>query len=918
MFERFRKSVLERWSLVISKKPWWVITIAVAVAAASVVVTALNLQFQANRNDLLSRSLPWNQRFIEWGETFAGNDDLFVVVDSHNAMGEPDEQADRSARKLVDELGPRLAANPDVEQVVWGFDTSSISPAALRLEAMPAFRKQIQRIGDAKTLLASPTPADFIASAVGQVGAQDSEQAAPEMIAQGLAEFTQIIRAFTQRMRTPAAQQVDLMQLTSAADEGGWQYLRTPNDRFVILRVTPKADPTALSLYEASIKSIRDTLAQMHNQFPEVDFGITGIEVIDADETEAAVTDSTRASIIAAVLIAVLLVTAFASIKTPLLLMAALLVGIAWSFGFLTLTIGHLQLISVIFTVILLGLGVAFGIHIAARYELVRHQYADTEEGFAQALQDTFATVGPGIVTGAVTTAAAFCTTLLTDFKGVAEMGAIAAAGILLCLVAMCSVFPALLRVSKWRHRDVPQVMGRRVHLFEERWVKPFWRQPKLTLAGAAVLVGLSLIAVAQLRFDYNLLKLLPEGVSSVDWQRKVINEGDQSIWAGVSIVNSLDEARQRTEAFRQLASVGPIGGVGLLFPADEPQKLAILRDTRQHLEPALRSALQGGAFTATTQPAPDLLAQVSVLQFGLGIAANQLPTHLREQMTQLRSALGELLQVSYALEPTERQARLEALRHDYVAWRQQVAKQIDEALDTRPLSLADLPARLIEPYVAQTAAGLRLVVEAYPRLPEGVSDPLDPAYLGPFIEDLRTVDPHVTGVIVQIYESGKLIWTSYVEAGGYALLAVLVLVWLDFRSLSDAVLSLVPVASGFAVTFGVMELVGVQVNPANIIVLPLMFGIGVDAGVHIIHRYRQSPGDRPLGLTAGTGKGITLTSYTTMIGFGAMLIARHRGIASLGFVLMTGIGLTLLACWTIMPAWLELRSRARASQPQR
>jgi predicted RND superfamily exporter protein len=172
----------------------------------------------------------------------------------------------------------------------------------------------------------------------------------------------------------------------------------------------------------------------------------------------------------------------------------------------------------------------------------------------------------------------------------------------------------------------------------------------------------------------------------------------------------------------------------------------------------------------------------------------------------------------------------------------------------------------------------------------------------------VRRVDPEVTGVIVQIYESGALIWRSYVKAGAYALVAVFVLVWIDFRRIPDAALCLVPVAAGFAVTFGIMWIVGVPVNHANIIVLPLMFGIGVDAGVHIIHRHRMDPSARPLGLTAGTGKGISMTSYTTIIGFAALMVARHRGIQSLGFVMAVGIAMTMLACWIIMPAWLELR----------
>ena len=123
------------------------------------------------------------------------------------------------------------------------------------------------------------------------------------------------------------------------------------------------------------------------------------------------------------------------------------------------------------------------------------------------------------------------------------------------------------------------------------------------------------------------------------------------------------------------------------------------------------------------------------------------------------------------------------------------------------------------------------------------------------------------------------------------------------------------PVVIGFIWMFGVMWLIGVDVNAANIMVLPLLFGIGVDSGVHILHRYRQDQVSRPLGLTAGTGKGVTITSLTTMIGFGSMISASHRGIQSLGIVVTIGIGLTLVACWVVMPAWLELRQRRREAQ---
>jgi predicted RND superfamily exporter protein len=142
--------------------------------------------------------------------------------------------------------------------------------------------------------------------------------------------------------------------------------------------------------------------------------------------------------------------------------------------------------------------------------------------------------------------------------------------------------------------------------------------------------------------------------------------------------------------------------------------------------------------------------------------------------------------------------------------------------------------------------------------------------------------------------------------------LVIFAVLRLDFRSTFESLLALLPVVIGFSITFGIMWLAGMSINAANIIVLPLMFGLAVDAGVHMLHRYHQHPSSRPLGLSHGTGKGVAVTTLTTIVGFLTMVFASHRGIASLGFVLTIGLSLTLLACLTVMPAALEIRQRRR------
>ncbi|MFA9478346.1 MMPL family transporter [Phycisphaerales bacterium AB-hyl4] len=915
MHDQLRHRLLGWWAGIISHWPGWILAIALLLALAAVAVTVSQLSFQSNRNDLISEDIDWNQRFIHWRSLFPGKDDIIIIVETHDpATGAADDETAARARALVNELAERLEASDAVVEVVWGFDQSAVHPRSVRLLSMDAFEAQLAEVGAAGPLLESATPQALIRQGLAQADGDETDED-PAQAQAGLEAFTQLIRGFTHRMQTQTDETVDLMQFAAPGmSPAEWEYLATPNQRFLIMQVVPREDPGALSPIGRSIGEVRRLLREVGRDYPDVAFGTTGVAVVETDETAAATADSTKASILAVVLITLLLVAAFHSLRMPLLLMIALMIGIAWSFGFLTLAVGHLQVISVIFAVILLGLGVAFGIHLITGFELHRHRHPDSEEGFRATMRETFESVGPGIVTGAFTTAAAFSTTLLTDFRGVAEMGLIAAGGILLCLLAMVSVFPALLRLYKRKHKHFVRLESRTFHVFEERWVSPFTRRPKLTLAIAGVITGLSLVAVSQLRFDYNLVELMPHNIESVEWQRRIADDGEQSIWSAVSVANSLEEARMLTRQYQAMGSVDGVGGIGMLFPRDEDEKLSLIRDVQAQVGAAAEQAL-AERVPETPTDEPSLVEQLRSLQLSLPFVQAQLPPALRPTLRDTSAAINEFVTTAQALPADERERRLNALQRDYDRWREQTAQLVSATLDDGPMQLTDLPAEAIGAYVAERDGQQWFVLEVYPRLPEDVTDPLNPRVLGPFVTEVQAVDPEATGAMVQLYLSGDLIWRSYLLAGGLALSAVLVLVWVDFRSIRDAALTLVPVAAGFAVTFAIMWLVGLNINPANIMVLPLMFGIGVDAGVHMLHRYRQDPTRRPLGLAGGTGKGITLTSFTTMIGFGSLMLAQHRGIAGIGFVLSVGIGMTLLACWTIVPAWLELRTRAEQSK---
>ncbi len=891
------------WAGVVHRSPRAVLAVSALFAVAGVALSLAFLEFRANRSELLSPHLEWNQRFEWWAAHFPGGQDLFVIVDT---VGEDGRDARPEAVALVEELGPALRAAGHVEEAVWGFDPAAASAKAIRLLPPDAFEDRVTRLEQAEAIARSETLGELLGRAMGQMGAADGLTDAAAA-AEGLGAFERLLGAIGDRLALPADTAMDLERAIEPPTPP--RYFETANGRLLIIRVAPEAVEGGLSTVTHAIASVRGVLADFRERYPGVPFGLTGGEVVEADETDAAMRDATGMAALAVVLILAVLVLAFRSAWEPVFLLATILIGMAWSFGFVTLVIGHLQVISVVFTLILLGLGAGFGIHLASAYELIRPRHPDDADGFRNALAETMATTGPALVAGGVTTAAAFVTTVFTDFRGVGEMGLISGAGVLLCLAAFFTVYPALLRLLRSGQQQVRPVEERSLVFFDERWFVPFTRRPRLMVTVSLTLGVLALLGAGQMRFDYNLLALLPRGVESVVWQQRVVEDGEQSPYFAVSIAESLDEARQRVEAFRALPSVQSVGGVALLFPENEAAKLARLEAARAALAPALAEAAPPAAGAASaTAPGDGLLDRLSALRLGLGLVRGRAPGDLREPLDRVIARLDAALAEANRLPIPERDARLAALHRDYARWRGDVVSRLHEALDPSPLRPADLPPGVLAPYIAAGDGKTHYQIDVYPMPSERAADALDPTMLRRFIGEARTVDPALTGVIVQVYESGTLIWRSYLLAGAAALGIVFALVWLDFRSLIDASLTLLPVALGFAITFALLWLLGEQVNPANIIVLPLMFGIGVDNGVHMIHRNRLCPHDRPRGLTRGTGKGITITALVEIIGFASMLIAAHRGIFSLGLVLALGLTITLLTCLTMMPAWLEFR----------
>lgn len=885
MHERLRDEFLGWLGRAVIARRWAVLLAAAALLALSVTLAATRLEMQTDRSFLVDPDLHWNAAYLAYKDEFPRWGDVIVAIDrGERRSGLTAPEFDRAAM-FAQSLARRLEHEPEIESVLSGYE---FQPRHARLMlSLPdgTYERALAEFESSRLVLESPSIVDLLGRTLRGLA---SAAAAPESATGSLDGLARLLRAIDAAMSDPSRRILD--------GAGGWRPLESDSGRYLLLSVALRRGVGSVSGLEEGVAAVRRLIAEMQGTrlFHGIEAGVTGIGAIENDETTQSIADSTFTSILAFGLIALLLVIVYRGVVVPLCAAATLLVAIGWSFGWATLAVGHLQVLSVVFTVILLGLGIDFAIHVTARLELAREEH----EGLGDVLRRVYRAIGPGLITGAVTTAASFAVMTLTDFRGVAEMGLIAAGGILLCLVAMLCVYPALLSLrGDWRKSVRHRRGGEDAHFAHGR-LDFVDRRPRTIIALGALLIAAAIPAALRTRYDPNLLNLHPPGVESVVWEKRLMDDSRQSAWIGLSIVESLDEAERFTAAFlERREEIAGVGGAGALF---HPQREARRAALAAKLPREIPASEEGRAADAI-----DLLRQ---LQAGLAAAGGDLKSApggvgepRREALAEVASACEHLVQRLESPESASLWSSVSA------SWRRDRAAVIEawRALaDPRPPAIADLPEPL---RTLNVSADGRLLLRLQPA-GEGGSV-LDPHRLRAFVAAMRAVDANVLGPAVQIYESTALIARAYTIATSLAVAAILLILLVDFRSLADSLLALLPVSAGFVGLFAVMGLAGLPLNFANIIVMPFIFGIGVDAGVHIVHRWREDPTGVPRGLSGGTGRGILLTTLTTVMGFASMALAQHRGIRGLGITMVIGLTITLIVCYTMLPAILRLRT---------
>ena len=867
--------------------PFFVLTIALLLAVFSVVWAAGSLGFRTSRIDLINPNNAHNQRYLKFIEEFGEESEIVVVV-------EGDSQ--EAIIPVLNEIAENLAAHPEYYQaVLHKLDFTKIRAKGLyyaseeELASIESFVAKTEPIaqgrweglsltatlGHMEQRLAAhattPSPADYH-------GTVDELDRLSGSLLNAILPPRHYESPWPSEMRSSWPEMPGQAAIVSDLQSS---YLLTDQGRtgFVFLQLA-KIDKSQFAQGEEAINSLRALTATISLKHEGVKAGLTGLPIMENDEMRMSQDAMMKASILSLFGVSCLFVAGLGGLRHPLMTVGALLIGIAWTFGYITLAVGHLNILSVSFGVILIGLGIDFGIHYVARYLQLRGEHPDCGDCIVQAA----GSVGPGILTGAVTTSIAFFTAGLTEFTGVAELGIIAGGGILLCCAAALILLPAMLSLSDGRRVMRTQPTPLDVHA----WLAPLFRRPEMTLAACCAGTLFLAMGTSQVWYDHNLLNLQPEGLESVELERKLMSDYSQSVSYAVSTSNSREELLERREQFAALDTVASTPELASVIPPDGEAKRPVVTRIFMHLQNLPERPGE------IPESSPELIGlQLAGLQMRLERDAVSL--EVSQRLDVLRDLLRRI--------PTE-ECATELSRFQYEMAGDLLSRlhAIREVAAPAPPDWSDLPQGLVARFVGANGSYL---LKVHPK-----GDIWDMDELEEFVREVRSVDPHATGTPIQTYEASRSMRKSYETAAVYALLAIVVLLLLDFRDIRFALLAMLPLGAGMIQMFGLLGALGIPLNPANMIVLPLILGIGVDDGVHVVHDFRRQRG--PYHMSPSTASSVLITSLTTMVGFGSLMIASHRGLQSLGRVLTIGVSCCLFTSLIMLPALLRWVTRYR------
>jgi predicted RND superfamily exporter protein len=904
-----RERVLNNLATFIAKKPWWMALILLIITIVMAGMFA-QLELTTSFTNLLPEDNPMVDEFNMIIDEYDGSSSMLIVAEGES------EKLEEFAEIVV----PKIEAlSKWVSRVDYKMPKEFMAEHGLMLMKSSDLENNMElfqspNLDEFLTNLNNSLEKEYIQSE-DKITGQEQEQGAIRFLASiqsWISIFNGVLNGETDSAGENAAEAILY----------GDEYYRSWDDRMIILQILPTFTMFDIDEAVASTDSIEIIV---HNIGEEIGVraGLTGTIPLGRDEMVSIQNDSMTITIIALVGILILFIVAFRMLVSPILAIITLVIGVLWALGIAWLLVGSLNLMTSMMAVVLIGLGIDFSVHIISTFTEMRHKGDDV----ITALRATFSKSGPGIITGGLTTASAFLTMLVARTEGMKEFGLTLGIGIIMTMLAAMLILPNLLVIrerikkrfgKKKKTTELRDVSYQNLGTLAE-WLSKSWK--------FGVIIVLVLITVfgyrgSKITMDYNYLNMEPEGLESIELQDKMIEAFDISSDFALITAETLDEVQEIVEAAKDMNTAGRVQSIIDFLPPEAEQKsrtglVSAIRQTMQRTYIKRYSQLDFSTISNELYRLEENIIEIQDLAYIGGqdkvylksaLLVGTLPDEDDPSLKSLNTKLSNIIDDMSAGLLTKIVGNidedLEKAKDQVGRFHSDFARSYKEKVvvmaNPSPITLQDIPDGIRRQYVGKS--GKNFLISIFPKQNVWEID-----YLKRFSNELASIDPRATGLppifnalMDEIGEDGKF-------ATKLAILVIFFVLLIDFRSIKKVMLAMIPLVVGVVWMVGVMEISGLQITLLNIMAIPMIIGIGIDDGVHIVHRYQMEGRDAHKLVFASTGRAILLTSITTMLGFGSLWFATYRGLGSMGIALFIGVGMCFLATVLVIPVLIGI-----------
>ena len=830
--------------------------VALILAVGACIYTARHFSINTDINTLISADLDWRQRDNAFEKAFDQERLILVVVDAPTA-----EFANAASAALANKLSSNNNDFDGVQRLGAGdfFEKSGLLflPTAEVAKATGQFESAAPLL---EIMAGDP-------SIRGLTGALETGLAG---VRRGQVTLDGTARPFSQ-----VAQSIESV-LNTGSGTFSWRELvsdkpLTDSDRRAFIEVKPILDFNALEPGKDATDAIRQAAKDLNLAG---EFGarvrLTGPVPIANEEFATVQDGAVRNGIGTVLIVLVILWLALRSMKIIFAVFVNLFVGLSITTAVGLMMVGSLNLLSVAFAVLFVGLGVDFGIQFSVRYRSERHKNDDLAAALAKAAE--YCAIPLSLA--AMATAAGFLSFLPTDYKGVAELGKIAGVGMLVAYTTSITLLPALLDLLNPAGEKEPlgyAFLAPVDHFLERHRIG--------IIVGTLVLVVSGLPLLYFLKFDFNPINLRSPKVESIATFLDLRKDPNTAANAVDVMAANEDGARQIEARLAKVPEVLRTMSLDSFVPDDQAAKLKLIKQGAEVLNPAINP----DSIDAPPSDAENVAALKDSAESLRKLAGDR----KGPGADTAKRLADDLSKVAEASQPLR-----DKVQATFVAPLQIVLSELRNAMQAQPVSLQTLPPDIVNAW--KTKDG-QIRVEALPR-----GDPNDNDTLRKFASAVLEAEPLAVGGPISILKSGDIIVKAFIQAGVWALLSISLLLWLALRRITDVLLTLVPLLVAGAVTLEICVLIQLPLNFANIIALPLLLGVGVAFKIYYVTAWRA--GHTNLMQSALT-RAIFFSALTTATAFGSLWLSSHPGTASMGKLLVMSFVVTLAAVLLFQPA---------------